>query len=79
MQAVSLAIKPGQLLHQNFETILQKVPTELWERINRRHLPDDTPSDPPSEKALIRLHKQVIGVENYFRFLLLIYIFSGRL
>lgn len=67
LQGVSLAIKPGQVLHHNFETILQKVPTELWERINRRQLPDDTPTDPPSEKALIRLHKQVIDAENYYR------------
>lgn len=27
--------------------------------MNRRQLPDDTPTDTPSEKALIRLHRQV--------------------
>jgi hypothetical protein len=41
------------------ETILQKVPPELRERMNRRQLPEDTPTDVPSDKALIRLHKQV--------------------
>lgn len=53
-------MRPGHPLHQNFETILQKVPVELRERMNRRVLPDDTPTDTPSEKTLIRLHKQVI-------------------
>lgn len=58
--AVSLAVRPGQLMHQHLETILQKVPTELRDRMNRKQLPDDTPTDLPSEKALIRLHKQTI-------------------
>lgn len=53
-------MKPGQALYENFETILQKVPVELRERMNRRALPEDTPTDAPSEKALVRLHKQVI-------------------
>ncbi|VEN38005.1 unnamed protein product [Callosobruchus maculatus] len=60
LQAVMLAIKPGHPLYVELETILQKVPTELRDRINRRQLPDDTPNDAPSEKALIRLHKQTI-------------------
>jgi hypothetical protein len=29
--------------------------------MNRRQLPEDTPTDAPSDKALIRLHKQVIA------------------
>ncbi|RZC42946.1 LMBR1 domain-containing protein 2 -like protein, partial [Asbolus verrucosus] len=60
LQAVSLAVHPGHPLHINLETILQKVPTELRDRMNRRQLPEDTPTDLPSEKALIRLHKQTI-------------------
>lgn len=60
LQAVSLAVRPGQLLHEHLETILHKVPTELRDRMNRRQLPEDTPTDLPSEKALIRLHKQTI-------------------
>lgn len=56
---MSTTIKPGHALHPNLEIILQKVPVELKERMNRRMLPDDTPSDCPSEKAFIRIHKQV--------------------
>lgn len=48
------------------ETILQKIPAELKDRMNRRQLPDDTPIDTPSEKSLIRLHKQVL----YYFFLM---------
>lgn len=62
LQAISLSVRPGHPLFQNFETILQKVPVELKDCLNRRHLPEDTPTDPPNEKGLIRLHKQVIKV-----------------
>lgn len=61
LQAVSMSIGSGHPLHQNLETILQKVPPELQERMNRRQLPDDTPTEAPSDKALVRLHKQVIA------------------
>jgi hypothetical protein len=57
---MSATIGPGHPLHRNLETVLQKVPLELRERMNRQHVPDDTPTDPPSDKALVRLHKQVI-------------------
>ncbi|XP_023029127.2 LMBR1 domain-containing protein 2 homolog [Leptinotarsa decemlineata] len=60
LQAVSISVRPGHPLHQYLETILQKVPAELKDRMNRRQLPEDTPADLPSEKALIRLHKQTI-------------------
>lgn len=60
LQAISMSIGPGHPLHQNLETILHKVPIELRERMNRRRLPEDTSIDPPSEKSLVRLHKQVI-------------------
>lgn len=59
LQAVSLAIRPGNILHHHMDTILLKIPAELKDRMNRRQLPDDTPTDMPSEKTLIRLHKQV--------------------
>ncbi|KAI4460477.1 hypothetical protein MML48_5g00020507 [Holotrichia oblita] len=60
LQAMSVAVKSSHPLHPNLETILQKIPIELKERMNRRFLPEDTPTDCPSEKAFIRIHKQVI-------------------
>lgn len=56
---MSIAIRPGHPLYEYLETILQKVPSELKDRMSRRQLPEDTPTDSPSEKTLIRLHKQV--------------------
>lgn len=57
---MSLAIRSGHPLYQHLETIMQKVPAELKDRMSRRQLPEDTPTDTPSEKTLIKLHKQVI-------------------
>lgn len=59
MQAATVSIGPGHPFHCNLETIFQKIPAELKDRMNRRQLPDDTPTDTPSEKSLIRLHRQV--------------------
>lgn len=55
-----MSINPGHPFHQYLETIFQKVPAELKDKMNRRQLPDDTPLDVPSEKTLIRLHRNVI-------------------
>jgi len=45
------------------ETILQKIPIEMMERIKRRRGNTvetvDFGSDPPNEKTLIKLHRQV--------------------
>ncbi|XP_020285107.1 LMBR1 domain-containing protein 2 homolog [Pseudomyrmex gracilis] len=60
LQIASISIGPGHPLHCNLETIFQKIPTELKDRMNRRQLPDDTPADTPTEKSLIRLHRQTI-------------------
>lgn len=60
LRGVTLAIHPGNPLHENLETILQKVPTELRDRMNRRPISDENHPDAPSEKALVRLHKQVL-------------------
>ena len=67
---MSASIGPGHPLHRNLETILQKVPLELRERMNRQHVPDDTPTDPPSDKALVRLHKQVSLLLRLLTFLI---------
>ena len=74
LQAVSVSIGPGHPLHRNLETILQKVPPELRERMNRQHVPDDTPTDAPSDKALVRLHKQVITDTHMIKNHTLLYI-----
>jgi hypothetical protein len=46
------------------ETILRKIPLEMMERIRRRRGTTvetvDFGSDPPTEKTLIKLHRQVI-------------------
>ncbi|XP_029167240.1 LMBR1 domain-containing protein 2 homolog [Nylanderia fulva] len=60
LQIATISIRPGHPFHCNLETILQKIPTELMDRMNRRQLPDDTPTDTPTEKSLIRLHRQTI-------------------
>ncbi|XP_076235162.1 LMBR1 domain-containing protein 2 homolog [Calliopsis andreniformis] len=60
LQAATVSIRPGHPSHCNLETIFQKIPAELRDRMNRRQLPDDTPTDTPSEKSLIRLHRQTI-------------------
>lgn len=39
---------------------MQKVPIEMRERMHRRPAADDSTLEPPSEKSLIRLHKQVL-------------------
>ncbi|KOX74486.1 LMBR1 domain-containing protein 2 [Melipona quadrifasciata] len=59
LQTATVSIGPGHPFHCNLETIFQKIPAELKDRMNRRQLPDDTPTDTPSEKALIRLHRQI--------------------
>ncbi|CAG5103767.1 Similar to GA20843: LMBR1 domain-containing protein 2 homolog (Drosophila pseudoobscura pseudoobscura) [Cotesia congregata] len=60
LQAASTAIGSTHPFHRNLETIFQKVPIELKERMNRRQLPEDAHTNAPSEKSLIRLHRQTI-------------------
>ncbi|XP_072757646.1 LMBR1 domain-containing protein 2 homolog [Anoplolepis gracilipes] len=60
LQIATISIGPGHPFHCNLETIFQKIPAELKDRMNRRQLPDDTPTDTPTEKSLIRLHRQTI-------------------
>ncbi|XP_014215118.1 LMBR1 domain-containing protein 2 homolog isoform X2 [Copidosoma floridanum] len=60
LQAANLAINPGHPFHYYLETIFQKIPAELKDKMNRRQLPADTPIDVPSEKILIRLHRNTI-------------------
>ncbi|XP_065155448.1 LMBR1 domain-containing protein 2 homolog isoform X2 [Atheta coriaria] len=60
LQAISKVVNASHPMYQQLETILQKVPSELRDRMNRRQLPDDNHADSPGEKSLVRLHKQVI-------------------
>lgn len=54
-----MAIRPNHYLYIPLETILQKVPIELRERMNRRQTSEDAQHSSPTEKSLIRLHRQV--------------------
>ena len=51
------------------ETILRKIPLEMMERIRRRRGATvetvDFGSDPPTEKTLIKLHRQVVSRKKY--------------
>lgn len=67
LKAASISIGINHEFHDNLETIFQKVPIELKDRMNRRQLPDDTPIDTPSEKGLIRLHRQTIKALQTFQ------------
>lgn len=54
------AVKPNHPFHNYVEVILQKVPVELREKMARRQQVDSGSGGTlPTEKALVRLHKQV--------------------
>lgn len=62
LQAASRATPLNHPIRPCIETIIRKVPTELMDRANRNvNRGDSAPATAaPSEKALVRLHKQVI-------------------
>ncbi|XP_065095820.1 LMBR1 domain-containing protein 2 homolog [Ochlerotatus camptorhynchus] len=60
LQSASRAIPTRHELRAALETIMRKVPTELMERARRISRDDGSPIAVPSEKALVRLHRQVI-------------------
>ncbi|KAK3882291.1 hypothetical protein Pcinc_013321 [Petrolisthes cinctipes] len=60
MRALGGSLGPGHPLRPHMDVIESKVPVELLDRV-RRHPPPDSPhADVPSEKALVRLHKQLL-------------------
>ena len=69
MQALSGSININHRLRPYMDIIEGKVPSELLDRIRRFNPPDSPHADVPSEKALVRLHKQV---SNYLFLLNLI-------
>jgi hypothetical protein len=61
LQSVSIIVPSHHNLRPCVETILRKVPTELMEKAKRNVRSDGGHSGAvPSEKSLVRLHKQVI-------------------
>ncbi|KAK6638496.1 hypothetical protein RUM43_006763 [Polyplax serrata] len=61
LSTIVAAVKPGYPLHRHVESILYKIPVELREKMMKREIQDSgNPANIPSEKTLIRLHKQVI-------------------
>uniref|UniRef100_U5EYB4 Putative conserved plasma membrane protein n=1 Tax=Corethrella appendiculata TaxID=1370023 RepID=U5EYB4_9DIPT len=61
LQSAGRAIPSRHSLRIYLETIMRKVPTELLEKAGRNvRNNESSPTAIPSEKALVRLHKQVI-------------------
>ncbi|XP_053651456.1 LMBR1 domain-containing protein 2 homolog isoform X2 [Cherax quadricarinatus] len=60
MRALGGSIGPGHPLRSHMDVIENKIPTELLDRICRQAPLDSPHADVPSEKALVRLHKQLI-------------------
>lgn len=64
LQSISRVVAVNEPLRPCIDTIIRKVPTELMEKASRNVNRGGSDSSPgtamPSEKALVRLHKQVI-------------------
>ncbi|CAK1553467.1 unnamed protein product [Leptosia nina] len=58
LNCVTAAIGSGHPLQRHVETIVQKLPVQLRDKLNARPPPERTP--PPSLKSLINLHKKTI-------------------
>lgn len=59
MRALGGSIGLGHPLRAHMDVIENKVPSELLDRVRQHPTPDSPHADVPSEKALVRLHKQV--------------------
>ncbi|XP_059048256.1 LMBR1 domain-containing protein 2 homolog isoform X1 [Achroia grisella] len=58
LNSVTAAVGSGHPLHRHVETIVQKLPIQLRDRLNSR-APPERPQ-PPSLKSLVNLHKKTI-------------------
>ena len=59
VNALSHMIGQSDMRRPHVETILNKIPIEMLERVKRRRTESPFGNDPPTEKSLIRLHRQV--------------------
>ncbi|KAF2367984.1 LMBR1-like membrane protein [Trinorchestia longiramus] len=60
LQSVGSSIGSNHPLRHHLDTVESRVPTELLDRMRRAAPPDAPHADVPSEKALVRLHKQLL-------------------
>ena len=67
MQALDGSININHRLRPYMDIIQNKVPSELLDRVRRLNTPDSPHVDVPSEKALVRLHKQLIKALQHHR------------
>ncbi|KAJ0180057.1 hypothetical protein K1T71_004648 [Dendrolimus kikuchii] len=58
LNSVTAAVGPGHPLHRHVETIVQKLPIQLRDKLNSR-APPERPNS-PSLKSLVNLHKKTI-------------------
>lgn len=60
LQSIGSSIGNNHPLRQHMDTVESRVPSELLDRLRRSAPPDAPHADVPSEKALVRLHKQLL-------------------
>lgn len=66
--ALSQVVGQSDMRREHVDTILKKIPLELMERIKRRRTEVPFGSDSPTEKTLIRVHRDVIkGLQTLHR------------
>ena len=59
MEASARLVGQVDVSRKFIDIIEAKVPLEVMERVRRRRLETDLTSNPPDEKSLAKLHKQV--------------------
>jgi len=66
--ALSTLVERQDTMRPYVEEILKKIPVEMMERIKRRRTDNPLGTDPPTEKTLIGLHRQIIkSLQNHHR------------
>ncbi|MCL4124948.1 UNVERIFIED_CONTAM: hypothetical protein GTU68_008032, partial [Idotea baltica] len=67
MRALSDCMSPTHPLRPCMDIIESKIPAELLDQMRRMQAPDSPHADVPSEKALVRLHKQLLKALQHHR------------